>query len=1190
MKYFFRGSFWILLISILGYIFFSSIIDYSISKNYITKSVNNSVHDFESVINDFDFENNLLHNSNFFEDINWLYYKNDSLQSWSTNQFPDISLSNLKFGKTVLIYKTNGVFLVFPKIIDNNKIVFLKKLYDVYPYENEFLKNGFTWNFELMDGVSFSKSKTDYAITNSSNDNIGYLKFKKIKPSENQTIVLLVLFLILYLSLLSYSFQIITHQNYRISIKRLIYYTLLGFYFLLFCYVPTFSFLKLTDAFQPDSFAYTRAFPSIISLVLISFTLLGVLIFEYKNLNIERIYSKPSLYFRLFFIGVSFINFVLLIPLIINNTASTIGFNELSEINVISILVFFALAVFVIDFIIFVNVFFPKKLKFDLIGSSISLIILAFSYFIFSKFFPNLIVFFIFFGLIYFRSNKILKGTIAFNIALAVLLSFLVNLNLNTLNKEKEQEKRKILIQTLALNQDPEVEFLFGVLERKIYNDSLFINVLAENWFNSDIVKDYLKENYFNTNKHWRRYDFQITTCDLTTKLIVKPSNLELGCNAYFYNNLISKGYTSSNKNLYRMEYGSGQINYLGILRIKLIEEEPKIVTIYIEINSKIKRKGFTKLLSPSGMDPFEKIRDYSLSRYKKGFLTETYGDYSYNSELADTISEGGMYFTESNKFSHLLYKPTNNTIYVLSRPLIGTLQSFAPFANLFILTLLISILFLVLFNPSFNLWITPKSFSFRLQINLIILITISLLIISIISGYFIRKSNYEKDIKNHLKTANSLQTEFEQKLSKTVEEGKNIEDYLYELSLKFSSVFNTDINLYNLNGILISSTRPQIFENQLLSLAMNPKAFHMLSEDKSTYISLNEQIGKLEYFSAYMPFHDANGEVVAYLNLPHISQQDQLSTEVSSFIMTLMNVYMLIMVISVLAILLLSNYIIRPLRLIKDKMQRIKIGGKNEHIYWKQKDELGELVQEYNKMVDQISKSAEIMARAERESAWQQMAQQVAHEIKNPLTPMKLSVQYLLKSLDDGQPDWEIRLRKLSLTLIEQIDTLADIATAFSDFAKMPVGEMEEFDLSEVVEAAVQLFNESSHVDIVFENRNQQFPIIADRKNMIRVFNNIIKNAIQSIGFQEKGIIKIKISSDESRWKVSIIDNGCGISEAEKNKIFLPNFTTKSSGMGLGLVMVRNILLQHGGSIDFESVEGEGTKFYLWFNKLKNV
>jgi len=304
-----------------------------------------------------------------------------------------------------------------------------------------------------------------------------------------------------------------------------------------------------------------------------------------------------------------------------------------------------------------------------------------------------------------------------------------------------------------------------------------------------------------------------------------------------------------------------------------------------------------------------------------------------------------------------------------------------------------------------------------------------------------------------------------------------------------------------------------------------------------------------------------------------------------------LMNVYTFIIVLSIIVILLISNYISRPLRMIKEKLQKLTLGAANEKIEWKGDDEIGKLVDEYNRMAEQLSIKADLLAQSERESAWREMAKQVAHEIKNPLTPMKLSVQYLLRSWNEKDPDWEDRLLRLSETLIQQIDTLSDIATAFSDFAKMPKSNNEKINLDEIIQHAIELYADYENLQINFSyHEDHNFYIYADRTHLLRVFNNLIKNAIQSFEINQNGFIDIDIKEDFGNYSIRIRDNGCGIPEDKKGMIFVPNFTTKSKGTGLGLAMVKNIILSFGGNISFESEEGKGTVFTILLPKYEHL
>ncbi|MBN4052051.1 GHKL domain-containing protein, partial [Cytophagaceae bacterium AH-315-L13] len=259
-----------------------------------------------------------------------------------------------------------------------------------------------------------------------------------------------------------------------------------------------------------------------------------------------------------------------------------------------------------------------------------------------------------------------------------------------------------------------------------------------------------------------------------------------------------------------------------------------------------------------------------------------------------------------------------------------------------------------------------------------------------------------------------------------------------------------------------------------------------------------------------------------------------------------------------------------------------------NEPIEWTRNDEIGELVKEYNKMVYKLEESAQLLAKSERESAWREMAKQIAHEIKNPLTPMKLSVQHMQRSWDDKSPEIDKKFKKFTNTLIQQIDNLTTIATAFSSFAKMPTPQNKKINVEEILQSAMGLYSETANIQMNYENINVTEPLIfGDKEQVLRVFNNLLNNAVQAIPDEVEGKVEIQLRSKNGQVIVQIKDDGVGIKEDQKEKIFVPNFTTKSSGTGLGLSMVKNIVENAGGKVWFESKEREGAIFYVSFPEL---
>ncbi|MDX1940296.1 MAG: ATP-binding protein [Saprospiraceae bacterium] len=295
-----------------------------------------------------------------------------------------------------------------------------------------------------------------------------------------------------------------------------------------------------------------------------------------------------------------------------------------------------------------------------------------------------------------------------------------------------------------------------------------------------------------------------------------------------------------------------------------------------------------------------------------------------------------------------------------------------------------------------------------------------------------------------------------------------------------------------------------------------------------------------------------------------------------------------LLLAIGVLAIAI-ANSITRPIVRIGEKLKTLQL-GKNEPILWRSQDEIGELITEYNRMIAKLEDSTEQLKQSERESAWREMAKQVAHEIKNPLTPMKLSIQYLQHAAKTNPQEAEAMMQRVANTLIEQIDGLARIATEFSNFAQMSKPQNEAFTLNEVVQSVFNLFAENPEGNTKFELNlpDEPLKVFADKDHVIRVLNNLIKNALQAIPDGRRGRIRVTLSSIEESAILQVEDNGIGIPTEMQEKVFQPNFTTKSSGTGLGLAMSKNIVEATGGKIWLESKVGEGTRFFVALPKME--
>ena len=436
----------------------------------------------------------------------------------------------------------------------------------------------------------------------------------------------------------------------------------------------------------------------------------------------------------------------------------------------------------------------------------------------------------------------------------------------------------------------------------------------------------------------------------------------------------------------------------------------------------------------------------------------------------------------------------------------------------------------------------------------------------------------------------NSILIDLESKFDSISDLGVLSKDELSDLLINLSNTYFTDINLYDNKGYLVASSREQIFSEGLVSSQMNPRSLQQFLVNKHSYYIQEETIGNYSFLSAYTPMRNKDNKVLGYLNLPYFAKQEDLKNEISGLLSAVANLYFFIISITVLLTIILSRYITKPIQLIGNQFSTINLKGQNKKIDWSRKDEIGQLIEEYNKMIEKMEESALLLARSERESAWREMARQVAHEIKNPLTPIKLNVQLLMRAWEDKDPDWELRLRRFSQSLLMQIDTLSSIATEFSDFAQMPQTHQQIFDVIPMLQDSIEFFQGQTDCVIAFDTDVEDCMIFADRKQIIRVFNNLIKNALQAIPESRKGLLRIFITSKDDYCLISFKDNGMGIAEEMQAKIFSPNFTTKTTGMGLGLAMVKNIVENSAGKISFETILGEGTVFIVSFPMLKVV
>ena len=400
--------------------------------------------------------------------------------------------------------------------------------------------------------------------------------------------------------------------------------------------------------------------------------------------------------------------------------------------------------------------------------------------------------------------------------------------------------------------------------------------------------------------------------------------------------------------------------------------------------------------------------------------------------------------------------------------------------------------------------------------------------------------------------------------------------DKIHELA----DIHNLEINIYGLNGKLLKSSKASFSVDKVAPPIPNYVLKLVQSSVEKRYVDI-KTVNGLKNRSSYSQIKDDKFKPLGILNIPYVEDDGFYETELQQFLLRLSQVYSFMLIIAFALAYFLASYITKSLKTISDKINETSLNQKNEKIVIEANSrEINSLINAYNKMVDKLEDSATMLAQSEREQAWREMAKQVAHEIKNPLTPMRLTVQSFQRKFDANDPELKQKLNDYSKTLIQQIDTMSAVASAFSNFASMPAQQNETLNVVQVVELALDIFNEDF---IVFKSDKEYVISKIDRTQLIRIITNLVKNAIQSIpDEQEEKKVLVSVNEVENDVIITVEDNGIGIESNNIEHVFEPKFTTKTSGMGLGLGIIKNIIENYKGTITFETELGKGTTFFV--------
>lgn len=1102
---------------------------------------------------------------------------------WTTNEFVFTRQEIKASGK--FLENNSGIFLVHKDSIPGYLIVAFKPILIKYLIQNQYFtdqaandyKNFGAFSLRLIHGEKSPKKNVE---------NVGY-KVEFLHPATGCRIMVFLLlsvaafFVFRLLNIINICFV----RNIRLvfAFKFLITVFILIFY--------NYFFKSLLGSY----FSETGSSLAVLYLRITTQTfLIGCLFFVYDvyaltTKQLFGIQKARSKYFIIFVNSFTIVFITILIFWILEDVVESAMVDFDSSVFMgltfysVTILLGIGLLLTALSRLMNFFYFFPDRqsdrlyLILLLFASILSVVLGIFKYkFLFycGLFFLMIVVF------AYINQKGFFKSVSVISSFILLILSFSSSMLLNNIQANKEKSRQQLILYTIDSKEagDPITSHLFMDRVPLIRSDTFLINQLIKERQYEE-AQEYIRSRHF--SGYWDQFNITVTVCYQEDSIRISPNMTKEGCFDYFHQYQLKNKDLKKATDLYLVEYGQNLSGYFGIISTGNVGD----ARIFIELIPKsiLRNVNLSEILTDRRTPARIDLGNYSFARYTNGQLVSHRGVVSFPFVLPERFITGQKEMNiVKDGIVYSVLNSSNGSTYIICKEGNFVVNFFAIFSLLFILSAIGFLVFQAgIFSNESLKGIFFDFLSVRLQVFIVLVLVVSLLVLGV---FFIKTYSdiYRKRFSSGIiEKAHSLAIEFQHKIEQYGDSWVQNKQMTQAFSIKLGNIFFTDIHLFDSQGSLLTTTSPVLFDRAISAPRIHPQAFQHLYLEQKPFFVQKETIGTYDFYSGYMPLRNSNHQLLAVINLPQISQIPEMDYEATKFISTFISIYTFLIILAVLLTLLLSNQIVKPLVFLKNSLAELKIGRKNVKIQLKRKDEIGQLIDLYNELVDRLESAIQELKIRERELAWRDVARQIAHEIRNPLTPIKLQIQFLARSYEPQNPEWQARYISFSKTLLDQIEVLEQLANSFSEFVKMPEQKWEKVNLYKLLKDTIDLYeNFGGQIFLEADDNRHNLIVKGDYQQIKRLFVNLIKNAIQSISQPEKGIVRVTVQPAPDGVHIVIKDNGTGISAELAEKIFMPNFTTKSSGMGLGLYIAKNIVEQHNGVIRFESQSGKGTIF----------
>jgi nitrogen fixation/metabolism regulation signal transduction histidine kinase len=770
----------------------------------------------------------------------------------------------------------------------------------------------------------------------------------------------------------------------------------------------------------------------------------------------------------------------------------------------------------------------------------------------------------------------------------AVICALVSTYAIYSFGAKKSLKEKKAFATRLLPENDAIAETQLGEAIPIIQKDTLLLKLFADSTQSTEQARQWIRRAYL--GNYFHKYEVRIHFFEAMVGKEIGAENTD----TLTYNDFTEKykkiWYDTPNSAIRFIDQGVNIVKRYVVF-VKMNEGEQELGNIVLDLRQRAGSEGkvYPELLVNQNFIPSPLTKHYSYAVYDDDLPAYQVGKFNFEKDFNTRWFEQDDLFLSSwvhNGMEHLAVSGGFNKKVVVASPSYAFYDIYANFSFFFLLLILFIVMILVIYSIRHRISRLKPNFATRIQIYLNIAFFLPLFTVSWITWSVIG-TTYKQDLENNFiqqteGVARNLQEHLE-----NYQNHKITKENLTQQLNQIAQNVEVDINVFDQNGYLITSSQSAIYENDgLISKYLNPMAWRELVQNKNQKVLLRESVGKLSFQTAYIPLKtyikERRRQLLGVVGVPFFDAQNELDRKRMEILSLIINIFASVFMAFVIFSYFASQMLTVPLRLITAQIRKTTFNNYSEPLVWNSQDEIGLFVQEYNKMLRKLDRSKDELAQIQRENAWREIAQQVAHEIKNPLTPMKLSIQMMQVRLQNQSENVRMMFERSIDTLLTQIDILSDIATSFSSFAKMPIPVSERFEITEVLRDTQNLYS-NEEVELIFDIAPGKFFIRGDRKLLGRIFTNLIKNALEAMPEDRPAQIIVRLTQEvEGLVLVEFKDNGAGVPADVQDKIFMPNFTTKSSGSGIGLAVAKRGIDHAGGRIWFETEDDKGTSFFI--------